>query len=149
MKLIYCNKCRDVIRLIQENWRKCYCGKSGGQYNDDLVTATVGGSCKVFGIANPFFSKEFQKAKNKQYVRWKYGYGYESTDIWYGEYKNDTQVFRIKSPNGPKLKMRINKLNSKQNGIWINDDRKFRIGGKELYYVVVDRIKKSSFKGKK
>ena len=65
MKLIFCNSCKDVVRLIEKKWRKCYCSKSGGQYNVGGVTATVGGDCKVIGIPNTFFKKEFQKGKSR------------------------------------------------------------------------------------
>jgi len=33
MKLVRCNQCGDVTRLIHTKWRQCECGKSGGQYN--------------------------------------------------------------------------------------------------------------------
>jgi hypothetical protein len=42
-KLIRCKKCEDIVRLVHTKWRKCECGKSGGQYNDDMISATVGG----------------------------------------------------------------------------------------------------------
>ena len=31
MKLIYCPKCKDVVKLRYED-RTCFCGKSGGHY---------------------------------------------------------------------------------------------------------------------
>lgn len=101
MKLIKCNKCYDVVRLINSEWRKCHCGKSGGQYNDDNLSATVGGDCEVIGLRNDYlYAKPFSKGRGDD------GKGV----IIQGEYKGDTQVWRIKSPNGPKLKCIIEKI---------------------------------------
>ena len=55
MKLLACPVCHDVLGLLGQEWRICLCGASGGQYNADLMTATVGGAARVFGVGNPFF----------------------------------------------------------------------------------------------
>lgn len=34
MKLIYCRKCKDVVRLFPGKVRKCRCGSSSGKYTD-------------------------------------------------------------------------------------------------------------------
>ena len=87
MKLIYCLECSDVVRLIHTKWRMCECELSGGQYNDDLITATVGGTCRILGIPNPFLKEEISyyiRDDARQWFRDKFGpYGQE--DIWWGE----------------------------------------------------------------
>lgn len=35
MKLIYCRKCQDVVRLFPEVLRQCKCGACWGRYLDD------------------------------------------------------------------------------------------------------------------
>ena len=42
MKLIYCEKCQDVVRLDQGPVRKCKCRSVGGRYVDDLISAVYG-----------------------------------------------------------------------------------------------------------
>lgn len=106
MKLIYCPICGDVARLIPSKWRQCECGLSGGQYNADLMTATIGGSARVFGVGNPFFNEFWTGLSDEmqQAARKKYGYGGQS-DCWWGEYPGDQQIFRIESPDGPRLQI--------------------------------------------
>jgi hypothetical protein len=118
MKLIRCKKCDDVVRLVHTKWRKCECGESGGQYNDDLMSATVGGNCEVIGIRNDYFAeKPFSKKRNDK----------ELNSIIQGEYDGDVQIHRIKSGDGPKLKMKIEKLNDENNLITFTDDRDYKI----------------------
>lgn len=114
MKLIRCKKCNDVVRLIHTEWRQCYCGKSGGQYNDDLLSATVGGICEVIGIRNDFFVPNIKKRIGKE-------------GIIQGEYKGDLQIHRIISGKGPKLKMDIKKTSKDTNEITFKDRRKYII----------------------
>jgi hypothetical protein len=122
MKLIRCNNCEDVIRLTHTKWRKCECGNSGGQYNDDLMSATVGGDCEVIGLRNDYFAaKPFSKERDKKDDKG------QLSHIIQGEYDGDVQIHRIESPKGPKLKMTIEKLNDDNNLITFTDDRKYTI----------------------
>jgi len=114
MKLIRCENCEDVVRLIHTKWRKCECGESGGQYNDDLVTATVGGDCEVIGIRNDFFEA---KGKDRK----------DLNSIIEGEYEGDVQIHRIESPEGPKLKMEVEEIDKDTNKLTFKDDRKYTI----------------------
>lgn len=118
MKLVKCNQCGDVTRLIHTKWRQCECGKSGGQYNDDMISATVGGDCEVIGLRNDYFElKPFSKDRNKDGLN----------AIIQGEYENDVQIHRIKSPKGPKLKMDIKPVDDENNEITFTDNRKYTI----------------------
>jgi hypothetical protein len=53
VKLIFCNNCRDIVKLKHES-RNCECGESGGRYIDDLY-AEVWGPCIKIGFANGSF----------------------------------------------------------------------------------------------
>lgn len=55
MKLIYCRECGDIVSL-REVERTCICGKSSGQYTDD-INAKINGPCVPLGIANNSFRK--------------------------------------------------------------------------------------------
>ena len=108
MKLVFCPDCRDVLRLILEKWRLCKCGRSGGQYHADGLSATVGGAALVFGIPNPFFWGRGKawlllSPDERKWVRqlWKD----QETDIWWGpEEGPGTHIARIASPKGPRVK---------------------------------------------
>lgn len=50
MKLLYCQKCKDVV-LLHARERKCYCGKSSGRYLDS-INAEYTGPCLMLGIDN-------------------------------------------------------------------------------------------------
>lgn len=127
MKLIYCRTCRDVVKLIDTKWRICSCGMSGGQYNEDQITATIGGHCDIIGIPNPFFDDVFKHLSDPHGKEWyRRKNGWNTTDCWYGEYPGDKQVFRIKSPFGPPLKMRISKCNKNDILLTIIDDRSYK-----------------------
>ena len=118
MKLIRCNQCGDVARLVHTKWRKCECGKSGGQYNADMISATVGGDCEVIGLRNDYFEKkQFSKAREDKAL---------STMIQ-GEYLGDNQIHRIKSGDGPRLKMKIEQIDDENNQITFTDDREYTI----------------------
>ena len=54
MKLLYCEKCQDVVRLIEKE-RTCRCGLSGGRYIDDLNAEYWGDSAYPIGFANTSF----------------------------------------------------------------------------------------------
>lgn len=117
-KLIRCKNCEDIVRLVHTKWRKCECGQSGGQYNDDLLSATVGGNCEVIGIRNDFFqSKPFSKKRDED----------GKNGIIQGEYEGDTQIHRIKSADGPKLKTEIKEIDDETNEITFIDRRKYTI----------------------
>lgn len=128
MKLIYCRECHDVVKILKQKWRKCSCGKSGAQYNDDYITATVGGTCDVIGIPNPFFDEVFKYLSDPHGKEWyRNKHGYNTTDCWYGEYPDDRQVFRIKSPNGKKLNItHILKENENDLLLIIEDKRDYK-----------------------
>lgn len=51
MKLIMCQECHDVVALVSIIQRQCLCGKSTGQYVDD-INANVSGPCDVLGFNN-------------------------------------------------------------------------------------------------
>mgnify|MGYP001598416121 CR=1 FL=1 len=53
MKAIVCLDCYDVIGLSPHEERKCFCGKSGGEYLYDGHHAHVFGPCFVLGISTP------------------------------------------------------------------------------------------------
>jgi hypothetical protein len=54
MKLIFCNKCTDVVRLTTEKIKMCDCGRSSGKYTDKL-NAWYKGPCTPLGFANSTF----------------------------------------------------------------------------------------------
>lgn len=107
MKLLFCPLCHDAKSLVMPEWRVCLCGASGGQYNKDGMTATIGGAARVFGVGNPFFSElyPFLSEEGKKQVREKF-FG-QPTDAWWGEYPGDKQIFRIANADGPKLSIKI------------------------------------------
>lgn len=111
MKLLFCPLCHDVQGLILPKWRICLCGKSGGQYNVDGMTATLGGEARVFGVGNPFFEYlyPFLEELGKRKM-WKKYYGHELGDCWWGEYEGDNQILRILSAEGPRLELKIKNL---------------------------------------
>jgi hypothetical protein len=93
MKLIRCKECNDVIRLVKEEWRRCLCKESGGQYNGDDQTVIVGGKCEVFGIRNDFF--EYEPFSNERTL--------DNRDrLIQGEYEGDLQIRRVKSSRKPR-----------------------------------------------
>jgi len=95
MKLIRCRWCGDVVCLYKEEWRKCLCKASGGQYNEDNQTVTVGGKCEVIGIRNDYFDYEpFTEERNRE----------GRNVIIQGEYEGDKEVKRVKSSRKPRKK---------------------------------------------
>src|SRR4051812_28601913 len=105
MKLLFCSACGDVVCLRPEKWRQCKCKKSGGQYNEDNITATVGGNVKIFGIANTFFNARYPGYPGTPLEECWTGEvlfsireqaGYSESEIWWGGYKGDVQLLRIK-----------------------------------------------------
>lgn len=60
MKLLYCEKCMDIILLTPEI-RECRCGECAGFYEDE-ISAVVSGPAICLGFAN----NSFMIAKNSQ-----------------------------------------------------------------------------------
>lgn len=93
MKLIRCKWCGDVVNLCKEEWRKCACKASAGQYKSDNQHAVVGGKCEVIAIRNDFFEFEPHSADREKEER---------NIILQGEYEGDTQITRLKSARKPR-----------------------------------------------
>lgn len=51
MKLLYCPKCSDVVKLGHNSPRTCVCRASGGRYVDNL-NAEIWGEAIPLGFAN-------------------------------------------------------------------------------------------------
>ncbi len=64
MKLITCPKCNDLMVLVNDYTRTCFCGHVGGKYLDDNVTAVVNKDALVVGIDNNGFSIAKQMANH-------------------------------------------------------------------------------------
>ena len=139
MKLIRCKSCNDIVRLVHTKWRQCACKKSGGQYNDDNISATVGGDCEVLGISNDWVDGSKKDRENK-----------ELNNITQGEYLGDVQIHRIKSGKGPKLKMDIKEIDDDTNKLTFKDKRKYEVnvkgGDKSPDTLEVPSNKQPSFK---
>ena len=151
MKLIRCKKCNDVVRLIHTKWRTCDCGKSGGQYNDDLLSATVGGKCDIVGISNLFFDDKFRALSDKEKVKFRKKINHHYQEIWYWELLGDFQIHRIKSPEGPRLKIKIKRIDDKNVKLIFKDKRKYSLnipGDRSPKSIVIESPMISSFKEK-
>ena len=59
MKLIFCSKCHDIVKLGFKH-RACLCGKSWGMYKDRL-NAIVGGDAVPLGILNSDFAEAIRQ----------------------------------------------------------------------------------------
>lgn len=149
MKLLYCPVCADVVRLIVTRWRMCECKLSGGQYNQDGMTATLGGYARVFGVANPFFNELWNDLDEMQRMNVRKRNNYGPGDCWWGEFAGDVQIIRVTEASGPRIKMRIHSQGN-SNRIVILDKRSYSIDKKErLAEIVVPANPSPSFKGKK
>ncbi len=141
MKLLHCPLCGDALGLLGREWRVCVCGASGGQYNADHVTATLGGAARVFGVANPFFNEIFPllDAAHVRKVHDHFGYTDQDGEIWWGEFPGDVQIFRVEDPDGPRLDVDVERVDAKRNKVRVKPDgRPFTIDGKaDLTEVVV------------
>jgi len=104
---------------VQTKWRQCACKKSGGQYNDDNISATVGGDCEVLGIRNDWVDGSKKDRQNK-----------ELNTIAQGEYLGDVQIHRIESGKGPRLKMDIEEIDDETNKVTFKDRRKYEVNVK-------------------
>ena len=54
MKLLYCNTCRDIVKLHRTT-RTCQCGATGGHYKQDGLNAIYYGPAIPLGFANNSF----------------------------------------------------------------------------------------------
>ena len=54
MKLLYCNTCRDIVKLSRTT-RTCQCGATGGHYKQDGLNAVYYGPAIPLGFANGSF----------------------------------------------------------------------------------------------
>ena len=149
MKLLYCPVCADVVRLIAEEWRACDCGESGGQYNTDGMTATLGGLSRVFGVSNTFFNELWLVLNDEQKAAYREKNHYGPGDCWWGEFQGDTQIFRIAEASGPRLEVFVEKIDIRTNKVIVIDKREFTIDGKKQEFVVVPANPVPSFKGRK
>jgi hypothetical protein len=153
MKLIRCKKCNDVVRLIESKWRTCECGKSGGQYNKDFMSATVGGDCEIIGISNLMFKKKYKKLSDEEKTEYKKKINHHPCEIWFGELLGDYQIIRIKSSKGPRLKAKVKWL-KKASKITFIDKRDYSVnilGNKKPKSIVIEGNSKPkpSFKEKR
>lgn len=149
MKLIRCRKCNDVVRLIETKWRVCECKRSGGQYNKDLMTATVGGDCDIVGISNLFFDDAYRKMDDKEKTKYKKKIKHHPCEIWYGEGLGDLQIHRIKNPSGPRLKMKVEWVDETHTKSTFIDKRKYVVnikGNKRPKFVIVENEMRPSFR---
>ena len=73
MKLLYCNTCRDIVKLYRTT-RTCHCGATGGHYREDGLNAIYYGPAIPLGFAN----SEFHTAIEGQP---EYGDGYRYTSF--------------------------------------------------------------------
>jgi len=56
MKLIYCKKCGDIVKLgMEKDSSTCQCGASGGYYLKDGLHAEIWGDAIPLGIDNNSF----------------------------------------------------------------------------------------------
>jgi hypothetical protein len=60
MKLIFCQKCQDVVKLQAEESRTCLCGESWGRYKNDGLNAVYGGEAVPLGFDNPTLAEALQ-----------------------------------------------------------------------------------------
>lgn len=61
MKLIFCPRCEDIVRLYSRTTRKCQCGTSGGRYAADGLNATYWGNAIPLGILNDNFRRALER----------------------------------------------------------------------------------------
>ena len=73
MKLLYCNTCRDIVKLSRTT-RTCHCGATGGHYREAGINAIYYGPAIPLGFAN----SEFHTAIESQP---EYGDGYRYTSF--------------------------------------------------------------------
>jgi len=90
------------------------------------MTATVGGTARVFGVGNPFWDPLYPFLDEKSLKKMQQVfYGHTKGDCWWGEYEGDLQIMRIESALGPRLKIEIVPSYVGHNIIKVTDKRKF------------------------
>jgi hypothetical protein len=130
----------------------CDCKQSGGQYNEDLITATVGGNCEVFGISNLFFDVDFNKLSEDEKINYRKEINHYWCEIWFGEGLGDVQIHRIKSPKGPRLKMKVEWVDTNKTKSTFLDKRNYSLNlsdNKKPKYIITENEMKPSFLDKK
>lgn len=84
-----------MVQIVPEEFRFCRCRAVGGQYNRCRLTATIyGENVRVFGIANPFFHKDFQSWSPRKLRAVRKKSGYRKREIWWGGNKGDWQLLK-------------------------------------------------------
>ena len=73
MKLLFCNTCRDIVKLSRTT-RTCQCGATGGHYREDGVNAIYYGPAIPLGFANSSFYEAIDGQPE-------YGEGYRYTSF--------------------------------------------------------------------
>ncbi len=61
MKLIFCIKCQDVIKMQSLMYRTCDCGASWGKCALDGINVEYGGKAIPLGFSNISFAKAIKK----------------------------------------------------------------------------------------
>lgn len=88
MKLIFCTHCNDVVCLCEKT-RTCECGKTGGRYEEDKLSALYWGCGIPFAIDNfSFFHRARNGGKDEHFY-----------DKLYGEHFVQCWVFNEWCPN--------------------------------------------------
>lgn len=52
MKLVYCEKCEDIFKLVTGEVRSCACGRCKGRYDPDGGHAVTNGNGHALAIGN-------------------------------------------------------------------------------------------------
>ena len=55
MKLLYCRKCQDILKMVPMAPRKCWCSVSSGKLNWDTSATVRGEHAEVIVIDNESF----------------------------------------------------------------------------------------------
>lgn len=85
MKLIYCPKCKDIVKLHDE-LRSCLCGASRGMYLNDQL-ALVDGDAVPLGVDNRSFLETLERSKSSKI-------GYEELIFLSFFFRNDAKNIR-------------------------------------------------------
>lgn len=62
MKLLFCERCGDVVKL-RRDYRSCECGHVGGKYLSDGWHAEVSADAVVLGVANDTMRRALEAFK--------------------------------------------------------------------------------------
>lgn len=66
MKLLFCEYCWDVFKLVRNEVRSCKCGKVRGKYEADGHKAVVNGQGISMAISNPDLVEAISRMKHKR-----------------------------------------------------------------------------------